>query len=169
MLSAFLGGASADASMPQPSPRLAATTARRASANAAPAPSRSPGSPGVAAVWNGNHIMAEPCRRPALHSRVTCRLLMEPGEVPTAWPKVSGPKCSDTGAQAASSLIRIRRRARAASVAPNHSSISPTLAPLFLAVRLLELARPAPGRSDTGHGGKLLQAGLPACMGVSGA
>src|ERR1700730_8859475 len=91
MLSDFLGGASAEASMHQPSPRLAATTARRASANAAP--SRSPGSPGVAAVWKRNDIMVEPCRRPALHSRVTCGLLMGPGEVQAAWPNGSGPKC----------------------------------------------------------------------------
>src|ERR1700730_16581555 len=92
MLSDFLGGASAEASTHQPSPRLAATTAKRASANVAP--SRSPGSPGVAAVWKRNDIMAEPCRRPALHSRVTCRPSDGTGEVQAAWPKMSGPKRS---------------------------------------------------------------------------
>src|ERR1700716_1745160 len=149
MLSDLLGGAPAEASMHQPSPRLAATTARRASANAAPAPSRSPGSPGVAAVWKRNDIMAEPCRRPALHSRVTCRPSDGTGRGPSClaqgvWAKVFGHQRAGR-----ITLIQIRQRARAAWVAPNHSSIGPTLAPLFPAVRLIELARPARGRSDT--------------------
>src|ERR1700704_5007298 len=137
MLSDFLGGPPAEASMHQPSPRLAATTARRASANAAPAPSRSPGSPGIAAIWKRNDIMAEPCRRLALHSRVTCRPSDGAGRGPSCLAQGVWAKAFDPRAQAASRQSE-SVSARAAWVAPNHSSIGPTLASLFPAVRLLE-------------------------------